>query len=113
MIVEIVEFRPEEEDRNRDELIAAARQVIPKWQANPDLIRKHFLIGLEGAGGIGLYIWPSIEAAKAAHDDEWLESVIAVRGYAPTIRYYDMFLLIDNEAGTATEFPATSESGVT
>ena len=30
-------------------------------------------------------------------------------GAAPTIRYFDLFLLIDNEKGTATEFPAAAE----
>jgi hypothetical protein len=28
---------------------------------------------------------------------------------APTIRYFDLFLLIDNEKGTFTEFPEAAE----
>ena len=30
-------------------------------------------------------------------------------GGAPTIRYFDLFLLIDNEKGTVTEFPEAAE----
>ena len=30
-------------------------------------------------------------------------------GGAPTIRYFDLFLLVDNEKGTVTEFPAAAE----
>ena len=30
-------------------------------------------------------------------------------GAAPTLRYFDLFLLIDNEKGVATEFPAAAE----
>jgi len=35
--------------------------------------------------------------------------VIKRAGSAPTIRYFDLFLLIDNEKGTVTEFPAAAE----
>ena len=30
-------------------------------------------------------------------------------GAAPTIRYFDLFLLIDNEKGEVTEFPEAAE----
>jgi hypothetical protein len=35
--------------------------------------------------------------------------VIKRTGAAPTLRYFDLFLLIDNEHGTVTEFPAAAE----
>jgi hypothetical protein len=50
-------------------------------------------------------VWPSVEAAQKAHDEAWRQSIIKRTGAAPTIRYFDLFLLIDNEQGKVTEFP--------
>ena len=86
-----------------------ARNVIPKWRANKELMRKHFLLELNGKTGAGVYIWPSVEAAQKAHNEEWRQSVIKRTGGAPTIRYFDLFLLIDNEKGAVTEFPEAAE----
>ena len=53
---------------------------------------------------------PSIEAAERAHGDEWREGVKKRTGGYPTIRYFDLFLLIDNENGKVTEFPEAAET---
>ena len=74
-----------------------------------ELLRKHFLLELNGKTGAGVYIWPSLDAAQRAHNEDWKQSVIKRTGAAPTIRYFDLFLLIDNENGTATEFPEAAE----
>jgi hypothetical protein len=72
-------------------------------------VRKHFLRGIgdnERDGG-GIYVWPSsVEAAKKAHDDAWHEGVKKRTGADPTIRYFDLFLMIDNEQGKVTEYAA-------
>ena len=44
-------------------------------------------------------------SSQRAHDAVWRESVIARTGGAPVIRYFDLLMLIDNEAGTVREFP--------
>ena len=108
MILELVEFNSPK-GWTRDQVAEEARHVIPKWQANKELLRKHFLLELNGKTGAGVYIWPSVQAAKLAHDEGWRQSVIKRTGGAPTIRYFDLFLLIDNEKGTATEFPEAAE----
>ncbi len=112
MILELVEFNSPK-GWTRDQVAEEARHVIPKWQANKELLRKHFLLELNSTNGsktgAGVYIWPSVEAAQRAHNEEWRQSVIRRTGGAPTIRYFDLFLLIDNENGTATEFPAAAE----
>jgi hypothetical protein len=105
MIVELVTFSlPQGWDRRQ--VLEDARSTIPKWAANRDLLRKHFLMGLgEAQGtGAGFYIWPSIEAAKKAHDDAWRESIKKRTGGYPEIRYFDLFLLIDNEQGRVVEW---------
>lgn len=105
MIVELVTFKaPAGWDRAR--VMEDAKATVPKWAANRDLVRKHFLRGLgdDSDTGAGFYIWPSIEAAKAAHNEAWRESVKSRTGGYPTIRYFDLLLLIDNEAGDVTEW---------
>jgi hypothetical protein len=108
VILELVEFNSPK-GRTRQQVAEEARNVIPKWRANKDMLRKHFLLSLDGRTGAGVYIWPSVDAAQKAHDEAWRQSVIKRTGGAPTIRYFDLFLLIDNQKGEVTEFPAAAE----
>ncbi|MDP2296595.1 MAG: hypothetical protein Q8M24_14185 [Pseudolabrys sp.] len=108
MILELVEFISPQ-GWTRDQVAEDARHVVPKWQGNKELLRKHFLLELNGKTGAGVYVWPSVAAAKAAHNEEWRQAVIKRTGAAPTIRYFDLMLLVDNEHGTVTEFPAAAE----
>ena len=108
MILELVEFNSPK-GQTRAQVAEDARSVIPKWQANKELLRKHFLLELNGKTGAGVYIWPSLAAAQRAHDEAWKQSIIKRTGAAPTIRYFDLFLLIDNEQGKVTEFPEAAE----
>jgi hypothetical protein len=59
-----------------------------------------------------MYVWPSVEAAKQGHNDEWREGVKKRTGGYPTIRYFDLFLLIDNEHGQVTEWGADGKARV-
>jgi hypothetical protein len=51
------------------------------------------------------YIWPSKEAAQRGHNAEWFASIKARTGSVPTIRYFDLTMIVDNEAGRVIEFP--------
>ena len=112
MILELVEFNSPK-GWSRAQVAEEARNVIPRWQGEKELLRKHFLLELTGSGerktGAGVYIWPSLAAARRAHDEAWKQSIIKRTGAAPTIRYFDLFLLIDNEQGRVTEFPEAAE----
>ena len=111
MIVELVTFTfPKGHTRAKE--IEGVRSVTAKWAANKELVRKHFLWGIgeaEGTGA-GVYIWPSVEAAKRAHNDEWHESVKKRTGGYATIRYFDLMTLVDNENGTITEWDADGKA---
>jgi hypothetical protein len=105
MIVELVTFdTPSGWDRAR--VLEDAKYTIPKWTANRELRRKHFGLGVGEAEGTsaGIYVWPSVAAAKKAHDEAWRASVRKRTGSEPVIRYFDLFLLIDNEQGRVTEW---------
>jgi hypothetical protein len=105
MIIELVLFKsPPGQDRNA--VLADARLTIPHWQANPDLLRKHYLLGEDGTGG-AVYIWPSREAAQKAHGPQWRAGVEQRTGSAPTGRYFDLLMVVDNEAKTVAEYPAS------
>jgi hypothetical protein len=103
MIVELVTFKAPA-GASWDDILRDARAVIPRWRANPDLLRKHFLLSDDGRECGGLYVWPSRAAAEAAHDAAWRAGVEQRTGSAPTIRYFELQMLLDNEAGTVTEW---------
>jgi hypothetical protein len=104
MIVELVLFKSPP-GMTRDEILEDAKHTIPRWRANRELVRKHYLLDETGGEGCGLYIWPSREAAEKAHDAEWRAGVQKRTGGQPVIRYFDVLMLLDNERGTVTEWP--------
>ena len=108
MIVELVTFKAPV-DGDWDSILDDARATIPRWRADPHLVRKHYLLSDDGKECGGLYIWPTREAAEAAHDAAWRAGVEKRTGSAPTIRYFDLQMLLDNETGTVTEWKRTGE----
>ena len=107
MIVELVTFRATP-GADWDAILAEARETIPRWRANTQLVRKYYLLSEDGAECAGLYIWPTRAAAEAAHDAAWRAAVAQRTGAPPAIRYFALQMLLDNEAGTVTEW---SKSG--
>ena len=55
MILELVEFNSPK-GWSRQQVAEEARNVIPKWRDNKELLRKHFLLELNGKTGAGVYI---------------------------------------------------------
>lgn len=104
MIVEFVQFTYPP-GLTREQILEDARTTIPRWRGNKELVRKHYIVGDDGTGG-AFYIWPSKEAAQRGHNAEWVANIKARTGSVPTIRYFDLTMIVDNEAGTVTEFPA-------
>lgn len=111
MIVELVTFRATP-GADWDAILAEARVTIPRWRANPQLVRKHYLLSEGGTECAGLYIWPTRAAAEAAHDAAWRAAVEQRTGAPPMIRYFDLQMLLDNEAGTVTEWSQRGEKSV-
>ncbi len=101
MIAEVVSFQLPPA-MSRAEALAAARATVEKWQANPDLIRKHYLLE-EGNRTTGFYLWTSREAAERAHDEAFRRNVRERFGSDPVIRYFDVLLVLDNRTGEAVE----------
>ena len=106
MIVELVLFKSPP-GMDREAILADARTTVPRWRANPELLRKHYLLSDDGYGG-AFYIWPSRAAAEKGHDEHWRANLKRRTGSEPTIRYFDLLMIVDNEAGKVTEFAAPS-----
>lgn len=101
MMVELVTFSLPA-GATREQVLEAARTTVAHWQANPELIRKLYLQREDGIGA-GLYVWPTREAAQKAHNAEWIAAKEAQTGAAVTISYFDLLMLLDNQAGTVVE----------
>ena len=108
MIVEYVLFKSPP-GKTRDEILADARKTVPKWRANQELVRKHYIESEDGYGG-AFYIWPSRAAAERGHDPQWRAGVKQRTGSDPVIRYFDLLMIVDNDAGKVTEYPANAEA---
>lgn len=108
MILELVLFKSPP-GMDRAAVMEDAKHTIPRWRANVDLLRKHYILGDDGTGG-GVYIWPSKEAAQKGHDAAWRESVRKRTGAEPVIRYFDLLMIVDNENGSVTEWTERGEA---
>lgn len=71
-------------------------------------MRKHYIESDDGYGG-AFYIWPSREAAERGHDAAGRAGVEQRTGSTPVIRYFDLLMVVDNETGKVTEYPANAE----
>lgn len=101
MIAELVKFKVPD-GMSREELLASARQTVPGWAANPDLLRKHYLLDAQGYT-YGFYLWKSREAAQAAHGDAFRARVREKFGCEAEFSYFDVLLNLDNLSGTVGE----------
>lgn len=111
MILELVTFKAPA-GADWDAILADARTTIPRWRANAQLVRKHYVLSEDGRECGGVYIWPDRAAAERAHDALWRAGVNARTGAEPTIVYFDLMMLLDNAAGTVTEWSRDGERRV-
>jgi len=111
MIVELVTFRATP-GADWDAILAEARATVSRWRANPQLVRKHYLLSEDGTECAGLYVWPTRAAAEAAHDTAWRAAVAQRTGTPPVIRYFELQMLLDNETGTVTEWTQSGAKSV-
>ena len=85
--------------RPRDAAVAAAGKSAPIYTAlaAKGLLRKYYLNG--DAGGGGVYLWESEAAARAWYTPDWEKRMEAAFGARPAVTYYDNHVVVDNEAG--------------
>ncbi len=83
--------------RTAEKAIEAARRTAPTDTALADkgLIRKYYINGEAGGGGV--YLWKSEAAARAWYTPEWADRMEAAHGVRPVVTYYDSLVTVDNE----------------
>jgi hypothetical protein len=88
---------------SRQEVVAGMHEVAPRWQKEPNLIRKTFVFDAKEKQAGAFYLWKDRASAEAAHDDGWRQRIRATYGSEPQIRYFDTPLVVDNALGELIE----------
>lgn len=83
----------------REEIVAGMHAVAPRWQSEPELIRKTFLYDPQAGEAGACYLWHHRAAAEAAHGEAWRQRIRDAYGSEPRIRYFETPLVVDNALG--------------
>lgn len=75
---------------------AVGTSPIYRGLANQGLIRKDYLNGEGGTGGV--YLWESRQAAEAWYTEARIEELTQRFGVRPRLTWYDTFVTVDNLA---------------
>jgi hypothetical protein len=84
------------EKRTEEQAIASGTSTAPTYRALAEkgLIRKDYLNGDTGTGGV--YLWESRAAAEAWFTPERVQMLTERFGAAPTLTWYDTHVTVDN-----------------
>lgn len=96
--------------RTQEQAIASGTSTAPTYRslAAKGLIRKDYLNGDKGTGGV--YLWESREAAEAWFTPEREAMLTGKFGAAPILTWYDTHVTVDNLKGeTRVDGQAISE----
>lgn len=74
-------------------------QAVAKFQAQPGLIRKYFMLSEDGRIGSSVYLWESRELALAFHDEDWKNFMQGKYGNRPVVELYHCQIVVDNLTG--------------
>ena len=82
--------------RSEEQAIAGGTSTAPTYRglAEKGLIRKDYLNGETGTGGV--YLWESRAAAEAWFTAERVAMLAEKFGAAPTLTWYDTHVTVDN-----------------
>ena len=98
MVTEIVTFKLPP-GMSRAEVFARYETTAPKWQANPDLIRKNYLYDPEQGVAGGVYLWRERAQADKWHGAEFRAMIRQMWGTEPHSQFFETPIVVDNVAG--------------
>lgn len=96
MIAALITFEVES-PLSIEEATAKFESTAPHYRDLPHLISKAYIRSPDGGAVGGFYVWDSQEAAEAMYAGDWEERVTAVYGVSPTLQYFDVPVLIQND----------------
>ena len=79
-----------------EEAKAIFQSTAPRYQSQPGLIRKYYVLSEDGMTAGGVYLWQSREAADALYTDEWRAFVTGKYGTPPQVVYMACPVVVDN-----------------
>lgn len=79
-----------------DEARSIFQGTAPRYQSQPGLIRKYYVLAEDGMTAGGVYLWRSRKDADALYTDEWRAFVTGKYGAPPQVVYMDSPVIVDN-----------------
>ena len=78
------------------------KKIAPGFREAKGLVSKHFICSSRGVVAGGVYQWKTLKDAKAFYSGPWMKGIVDRYGMEPSIEYFDVFAITDNDAGTVT-----------
>ena len=82
-----------------DEAKSIFESTAPRYQSQPGLIRKYYVLSEDGMTAGGVYLWQSRQAADALYSDAWRAFVTERYGAPPQVVYMESPVIVDNTTG--------------
>jgi len=80
-----------------------AREIFsgtaPKYREIQGLIRKHYILSMNGETAGGVYLWQSQENAEQLYTDDWKQFILDKYGVLPSVTYFESPVTVDNITG--------------
>jgi hypothetical protein len=70
--------------------------TAPRYQAQPGLVRKYYVLAEDGMTAGGVYLWQSRQDADALYTDAWRAFVTDKYGAPPQVVYLESPVIVDN-----------------
>lgn len=96
MFISVVEIELPS-DVDLDSLKDGFNVTAPRYADIPGLLQKYYCNGAEDQVTGGVFIWDSLEAAKAGHaDPDWRQLINDKYGTEPRVTYFEVPVVVDN-----------------
>lgn len=70
--------------------------TAPRYQSQPGLLRKYYVLSEDGMTAGGVYLWRSRQDADALYDEAWRAFVAEKYGAPPQVTYMNSPVIVDN-----------------
>ena len=84
---------------SREEAREIFSGTAPKYREIHGLIRKHYILSMDGGTAGGVYLWHSREDAAKLYTDEWKKFILDKYGVLPSVTYFESPVTVDNITG--------------
>jgi len=84
---------------SRADVVAGMHEIAPRWQSEPNLIRKTFIYDPAAGQAGAFYLWLNRASAERAHDEAWRQRIRSTYGSEPRVQYFETPLVVDNALG--------------